>query len=371
VTLGAEASGILRARSHLAPSWAWLRGSRVLCSEIQFMSRFPFFRRASGKRDATGGGVVLYTQCAGTCALMSLDTAHVELLPCADAATFDDWLRSSEVHVASECVFEFRELSGVRLNACVLFDEQQEYRVLTVNRSGNKVGFIRSRCLPPFNEEDASRLLQFANVVAVLLSLRDPSPDRGYEAAALRAVGSGPGSLYVIDVDRGEVVWSDDDARSVQFVLELVFETRQLLAAHQHMPPRALPTIENALLVRVATIDDAICRGAKLAACRVQTIGDANHPIGTLSQRERHIAQLLVDGYSAVNVASIAGIAENTVRTYIKRIYRKFGINSRLELVQLMDTARSLATDERARQRRDSGIMRTLDARVIGRQQSR
>jgi DNA-binding CsgD family transcriptional regulator len=55
-----------------------------------------------------------------------------------------------------------------------------------------------------------------------------------------------------------------------------------------------------------------------------------------LAPRERQVARLLVDGYSNVNVAALCGVSSNTVRTLIRRVYRKLGVCNRAELVREM-----------------------------------
>jgi DNA-binding CsgD family transcriptional regulator len=57
-----------------------------------------------------------------------------------------------------------------------------------------------------------------------------------------------------------------------------------------------------------------------------------------LSKREREIARLLVAGYSGVNVAAIAGLSENTVRTYVRRLYSKLSVSNRADLVRKLVT---------------------------------
>lgn len=52
-----------------------------------------------------------------------------------------------------------------------------------------------------------------------------------------------------------------------------------------------------------------------------------------LSPREREVAEMLVQGYSGVNIAAACNLSENTVRTYIRRLYRKLGVSNRAELV--------------------------------------
>jgi DNA-binding CsgD family transcriptional regulator len=64
------------------------------------------------------------------------------------------------------------------------------------------------------------------------------------------------------------------------------------------------------------------------------TSHDDTTPSCALSKREQEIACLLVSGYAAVNVAAILSISEHTVRTYIRRLYRKLGVNNRAELVR-------------------------------------
>lgn len=53
-----------------------------------------------------------------------------------------------------------------------------------------------------------------------------------------------------------------------------------------------------------------------------------------LSPQERLVAGLLVNGYHVSNVAASTGLAHDTVRTYIRRIYRKLGVRNRADLVR-------------------------------------
>lgn len=60
-----------------------------------------------------------------------------------------------------------------------------------------------------------------------------------------------------------------------------------------------------------------------------------------LSAREREIARLLIDGYAALNVAAVLELSENTVRTYVRRLYKKLNVNNRADLVCRLLTARA------------------------------
>jgi DNA-binding CsgD family transcriptional regulator len=87
-------------------------------------------------------------------------------------------------------------------------------------------------------------------------------------------------------------------------------------------------------VVAVAKIEgDPVFNNAKCAIVRVEP-QDKPAPIEGLSKREREIARLLVAGYSGVNVAAISGLSENTVRTYVRRLYQKLGVANRADLVR-------------------------------------
>jgi DNA-binding CsgD family transcriptional regulator len=58
-----------------------------------------------------------------------------------------------------------------------------------------------------------------------------------------------------------------------------------------------------------------------------------------LSGREREIAQLLVEGYAALNAAAILELSEHTVRTYVRRLYKKLNVSNRADLVCRLLTA--------------------------------
>lgn len=53
-----------------------------------------------------------------------------------------------------------------------------------------------------------------------------------------------------------------------------------------------------------------------------------------LSAREAEIAALAADGYSVLTISHRLGIAQSTVSSHLKRVYRKLGICSRVELAQ-------------------------------------
>lgn len=52
----------------------------------------------------------------------------------------------------------------------------------------------------------------------------------------------------------------------------------------------------------------------------------------TLSPRELAVAQYLAEGYTTINISAILGLRLSTVRTYVRRIYSKLSVCSRVEL---------------------------------------
>ena len=55
-----------------------------------------------------------------------------------------------------------------------------------------------------------------------------------------------------------------------------------------------------------------------------------------LSERERQVAALLLQGKTYRTIAGDLYISENTVKTHIKNIYSKFNIQKRAELIELI-----------------------------------
>lgn len=55
-------------------------------------------------------------------------------------------------------------------------------------------------------------------------------------------------------------------------------------------------------------------------------------PVPDLTTREGEIAALAAEGFSVVTIAHRLGIAESTVSSHLKRVYKKLGVCSRVEL---------------------------------------
>ena len=56
-----------------------------------------------------------------------------------------------------------------------------------------------------------------------------------------------------------------------------------------------------------------------------------------LTSRENEVLLLLSAGHSSPYIAARLYISENTVRTHMRNMYRKLGVSSKEELVQLLE----------------------------------
>ena len=203
-------------------------------------------------------------------------------------------------------------------------------------------GLERRAGEPAFAEGDRTRIEELAPFAVAGARRQLQYDELSREAAALRALGKVAGAIYVIDRDRKRVVWAadrehgidwEDDVEPVEGLL--VDAAEQSLSARAQgdaLPtPLRLPT--GGSVAAVATLEgDPVFGGARCAVVRVATQKPA--AFEGLSRREREIARLLVSGYSGVNVAALSGLSENTVRTYVRRLYGKLGVNNRADLVR-------------------------------------
>lgn len=79
---------------------------------------------------------------------------------------------------------------------------------------------------------------------------------------------------------------------------------------------------------------------ATLTTGEQESQGDKLKKLGALSERESQVAMLLLKGKTYKNIGLELSISENTVKYYVKNIYAKFEIQSRAELISLMESAK-------------------------------
>lgn len=213
-------------------------------------------------------------------------------------------------------------------------------------------GLERKEAEGEFTPADVERLESLGPFVAAGARAQIAYDELSREAVALRAFSKVSGSLFVVDREKKKVVWAANRDRGIEWEADVSpFEDHIVDAAEQSLQAKAkqeaLPTpprLPAGAVVAVAKIEgDPVFNNAKCAILRVEPQEKAA-PIEGLSKREREIARLLVAGYSGVNVAAISGLSENTVRTYVRRLYQKLGVANRADLVRkLMSPAESKA----------------------------
>jgi DNA-binding CsgD family transcriptional regulator len=195
---------------------------------------------------------------------------------------------------------------------------------------------------PPFEESDKQVFERLAPFLVAGARAQLQYDELAREASALRALGRVNGAVYVIDRVRRRVVFAADRERGIDWDEDVTpIEDMLADAAEQALAARtrgdALPTpprLPSGTVVSVVRIDgDPVFGGSRCAAVHVES-PQQPAALETLSKRERDIARLLIAGYSGVNVAAIAGLSENTVRTYVRRLYAKLGVNNRADLVR-------------------------------------
>jgi DNA-binding CsgD family transcriptional regulator len=194
----------------------------------------------------------------------------------------------------------------------------------------------------PFTEDDVRKLEALGPFVVAGARTQLTYDELSREAVALRAFSKVSGTLFVVDRERKKVVWAANRERGIEWESDVIpIEDHVVDAAEQSLQAKAkqeaLPTpprLPSGAVVAVAKVEgDPVFNNAKCAILRVEP-QDKAAPIEGLSKREREIARLLVAGYSGVNVAAISGLSENTVRTYVRRLYQKLGVANRADLVR-------------------------------------
>ncbi len=213
-------------------------------------------------------------------------------------------------------------------------------------------GLERRAGEPPFGEVDRNRLEELAPFAVAGARRQLQYDELSREAAALRALGKMSGAVFVIDRDRKRVVWAadrengidwDEDVEPVEGLLVDAAETSLNARAQGDALPTPLRLPSGGSIAAVVSLEgDPVFGGARCAVVRVATQKAA--AFEGLSKREREIARLLVSGYSGVNVAALSGLSENTVRTYVRRLYGKLGVKNRADLVRKLVSPESSAS---------------------------
>lgn len=202
------------------------------------------------------------------------------------------------------------------------------------------MGVARHHDAPAFEPIDLGQLHRLASVAAQLAALHAQCLEHARRELVLRSLGSVTDASCVVDLDTRRVRWFyelDDDQPCTRSVfhdeghfINLVERLHGVSPDDDQRP--SIAVIGRARVVRTVDLRCAAEFDAarSLAVALVSVDGEPTK----LSARERQIAQLLAAGYSTVNAAAIMSLSENTIRTYVRRLYRKLEITNRADLTR-------------------------------------
>lgn len=207
-------------------------------------------------------------------------------------------------------------------------------------------GLHRAPDQPAFSAAEIERLEGLVRFVVAGARSQLAYDELSRESAALRALAKVRGTVCVVDRDAEKVVWAANRDSGLSWSEDIVPNEDALLGASRELlaakaRSEALPTpprLPLGTITRIAPFEgDPVFGGARCVALYLEPTDDRREALlDHLSRREREIARLLVAGYSGVNVAAISGLSENTVRTYVRRLYGKLKVSNRAELVRTL-----------------------------------
>ena len=207
-------------------------------------------------------------------------------------------------------------------------------------------GLHRAPDQPAFTADEIESLEGLVRFVVAGARSQLAYDELSRESSSLRALAKVRGTVCVVDRDSERVVWAANRESGLSWSEDivpnedaLVGAAKELLAAKARS--EALPTpprLPLGTITRIAPFEgDPVFGGARCVALYLEPTDERRETLlDHLSRREREIARLLVAGYSGVNVAAISGLSENTVRTYVRRLYGKLKVSNRAELVRTL-----------------------------------
>ena len=186
---------------------------------------------------------------------------------------------------------------------------------------------------------------QFLDMVDGLTRL-DPVRTYPNRAAELMARLSGA-DAYVVELEGGETITSEavPDGRArialpLRYGRQTLGQVILVLAeGKERLEPHDLRTARWAARIMGRCLNYAARMRHEPRKNGIEEVSEALHK-APLTPRERDVVALLMSGASTRQIASETHLTVGTVHTYLKRIYPKLGVRSRVELV-----ARMIGTD--------------------------
>jgi DNA-binding CsgD family transcriptional regulator len=209
-------------------------------------------------------------------------------------------------------------------------------------------GLARRPSEAPFTSDDRARVNSIAPAVSALGGLHGRCEELQRREAVNQAIPGFAGTYCVVDVEARRVCWVYTTANSVPCEDELRINEKQfvdivngLSSTPDDEPVPSYPSLHFGRIVRVVALGSQPLFGNH--PCLAVAVATSSCVDGALSRRERQIARLLVAGYTTVNAAAILNVSENTIRTYVRRLYRKLDVANRADLARKCASLYSIA----------------------------
>jgi DNA-binding CsgD family transcriptional regulator len=141
------------------------------------------------------------------------------------------------------------------------------------------------------------------------------------------------------------VGWSGN-ANAAERAIELLSRTgcRAFQARALHLKGQSLADHDRVDSLRQAALAFDACGGSwrrdrthgqlRSLGARGRKAVEATLGASSLSRRERQVARLTAEGYSATEIAKQLFISRRTVESHLAHVYAKLGVSSRLEIVR-------------------------------------
>jgi DNA-binding CsgD family transcriptional regulator len=190
-----------------------------------------------------------------------------------------------------------------------------------------------------WEQEDVANLGQVVSAICSLVELHQRCAELSRYALARRQTGKACNVLCVINLSSPRIAWlnteqlSEDERRRL---LESEAELQATASALAHGSKNRSIYWSCGRIKELTDLGESALFGVGRSVLLDLDFLDSQNgaPRLGLSTREREIADLLVAGYAAINAAAVLHLSEHTVRTYIRRLYRKLNVSNRADLVR-------------------------------------
>lgn len=223
-----------------------------------------------------------------------------------------------------------------------IVDEHPRGLIVSFSAGGVAIsaGVARAHDAPLFAPDERNRLAATIPVASELLQAYMRCCEYERREVVMRALRFVTDAYCVVEPTTGRVLWLIDQQEHAPCARDLLGDEPQFLALVNRLHQAATDHERMSTTARIGrtTIAKTVALGpgSIFGDEPVVAVALVAEETGKerLSPRERQIAYLLVRGYSTVNAAAILSLSENTVRTYVRRLYRKFDITNRADLAR-------------------------------------